>query len=94
MVSKEEVKIPLFYLYIHEILSNKFTKIIGLKEFTDFMHEWRIPKVIRIAMVQELENMKLVTRLERNIIQINNPSIKLNTTTEMYEYVGLLPNSE
>ena len=94
MMDKKEVKIPLFYLYMHSILSDVFPSEVELKRFTNFMHEWRIPKVVRIAIVQEMENYNLVERIDRNTIRINRTPQKINTTTEMYEYVGLLSCSD
>ena len=93
MKEKKEVKIPSIYLYIHNIIQINFGRYASLKEVTDFMHEWRIPRVMRIAVAQELENMGLIRRKDRNNIEINESKIKLNTTNELYEYVGLLPNN-
>lgn len=83
-------KIPCFYLYIHSILAGHFLKITPIKEFTDFMHEWRIPKKIRTAMVKEMETYGLIKKEKRNYIEIKESNIDFNNVNQLYEYVGIL----
>ena len=90
MNSKREIPC-IFYLYIHSKIKEKCRGgKIKEKEATDYLHEWRIPRVIRVAMIKELETMGLVEKIDRAYLRVNPCVIEIDNVTKIYELVGIL----
>lgn len=85
-------RIPcIFYLYIHTKLAERSTNSsLTYKEAVSYLHEWRIPKHIRIIIIKELELLGLIKRINRDFIELKRPDINLDNISELYSLVGLL----
>lgn len=85
-------KIPcVFYLYLHtKIAGRSINGRISIKEAVSYLHEWRIPKEIRIAMIKEMETMELLKRIDRSCMEVKKPTIDLENINKIYEMVGLV----
>lgn len=92
MELKEGNKIPcIFYLYVHSKIREHSTgNIIRIKEATDYLHEWRIPKEIRIAIIKEMEILGLLEKIDRNSFRVKRQKIDLENINEIYSMVGIL----
>jgi hypothetical protein len=91
-MKKEKRKIPcIFYLYIHSKIYDKIggSKPIRVKEATNFLHEWRIPKFIRVAIMKELQILGLIEKKNRYLFEVKKPEIDL-TPSNIYNLVGIL----
>ena len=91
MVTKGN-KIPcIFYLYIHSKIKEKCRGgKIKEKEATNYLHEWRIPREIRIAMIKELETMGLLEKMDKGYMKVNPCPIEITNINKIYELVGIL----
>ncbi len=57
----DKQKIPIFYLYIHSKLAEKYKgRVVTIKDMKGYMAEWRIPIHIRVCMIKEMETMKSI----------------------------------
>lgn len=85
------MKIPLIYLCIHERLKDKF----GYFEFPSKELRWMLGKIHHIKkeyhypIIKELENFKLIAKVNRSHIVLKKINININDTSKIYRSVGL-----
>jgi len=82
----EKKSIPnILYLYLHLKIWEYFkSEVISLKDFKNYMFEWRIPKKLRPIVVKELECIGLITRKNRNLVIIKRPTFNVDDCNEYY----------
>jgi hypothetical protein len=87
-----ECKEPcIFYLYLQSKINERaIGGIITIKEATNYLHEWRIPSCMRIAIIKEMESLGLLKRIDRMNFRIKKLSINFNNISEVYEHSGVL----
>lgn len=83
----EEKEIPkVLYLYIHFKIWDYFKKEkVSLKDFTSFLFEWRIPKVIRPIIVKEFEVLGLIKKDGRYELKITRPEFNMENYPKYFE---------
>lgn len=87
----QEKKIPyIFYLYIHSKLAKRSNGFMSLKEAVTYLHEWRLPKEIRVAIIKEMEILGLVKKVDRHSIIVFPSTFDVTNTNKIYELVGIL----
>jgi len=91
-MNNKEVIPCIFYFYIHCKLKEKYKAgaIITVKEATDFLFEWRIPNKIRYIIVRELEKLKLLERINKKTLRIEQSDFDLDDVREFSKAVGIL----
>ncbi len=62
---------PIIYLYFHSKILNWKGKEMSEKEFKSSFFQWRIPKTLRIPIMQEMEKMGLL-KIEKKVVHMNN----------------------
>lgn len=83
-------KINIFYKYLQFSLYNRFKNNYCYKtEVISFLHEWRIPKPIRIGVIEEMIQMRLIERVNRFEVKIKKSDFT-NKPNKIYSSVGLL----
>lgn len=89
----ENKKIPcIFYLYIHSKICERSTcNLIRIKEATNYLHEWRIPREIRVAIIKEMEILGLLKKINKTTFRTRKSEIDFNNTNQIYNLVGLCP---
>lgn len=91
---KEEVNKPgIFYLHIHKNLAeHSINFMIKQKDAISYLHQWRIPKHLRIAMLKELEGFGLIKKQpgKQRMLIISKPNKDLCDISVVYKYVGIL----
>jgi len=66
----------------HNLISKKFCIYILANQF-------HVPNVLRYPVLKEMENLKLIKPVNRQIIEVNEVMEDLNDTSAIYERVGL-----
>ncbi len=84
-------KIPIIYLCIHERLKEKFniqeTHVKNVFEI--FGKTYGVKKIFWYPVLKELQNYKLIERINRSVIVVLNKNIDLKNTSKVYKAVGL-----
>lgn len=91
----EEKETPkFFYLYIHSKLAEHSTNyIISKRDAISYLHEWRLPKVLRVLIIRELEILGLLEKQSKNLLKIKRPEINFSeiNINHLYSQLGILP---
>jgi len=89
----DKLKIGILYLGLHNQLIKKYgvNRIIDRKEFfIKIGRHAQIPKSIRPLVLIEMENKKLIEKVDRDKIKILQNDIDLeNDCKKLYELVGI-----
>lgn len=87
-------KIPMImYLYLHtKIVENSSNGLIAYRDAVSYLHEWRIPKELRVIIIKEMETLGLLKRVNRDVIELNRPKIDFSNMNNIYEMVGIRYN--
>ena len=92
-MGKEVNKPCIFYLYIHRKLAeHSINYVIKQKEAVSYLHEWRIPKHLRIAILKELEGHGLIIKEKgkERLFRIKKPGMDFENVNKVFKHVGIL----
>lgn len=83
-------KIPIIYLCIHERLKERFrNQETRIKNVFEIFRTFAIKKIHWYLVLKELQNYRLVERINRSVIVVLNKNIDLKNTSKVYKEVGL-----
>ena len=92
-MEKEELNVGLLYISLHNLLRKKagISRCISKKDFFTILGKhFLIPKNIRIVIIKEMEERKLVKQENQNNIKILDCEVDLEKdTSKFYQRVGL-----
>ena len=90
---KKELDIGLLYLSLHNLLRKKIgvDRIISRKEFYCILGKhFLVPKEIRVVIIKEMEQRKLIVQENKNDIRILDCDLKIEEDiSKFYQEVGL-----
>ena len=93
MVTKEDLKIGILYLSLHNLLKKRYgeNNTLTRKEFyCEVGKHFLVERKLRICIIIEMEKRKLLKRLDRDTIKINKIDIDLTKdSSKFYELMGL-----
>ena len=87
-----QLKIPLIYLLMHKRLKDKMfkKKCLEVKEaFGMFGFTYHINKKYNYPILKELENFKLIKRINKTQLVVLKNGFNINNTSKIYKSVGL-----
>ena len=83
-------KIPIIYLCIHERLKERFhNQETRIKNVFEIFRTFAIKKIHWYLVLKELQNYKLIERINRSVIVVLSKNIDLKDTSKVYKSVGL-----
>ena len=82
---------PLIYLCIHKRLEDKYqNELFKLKDLFSILGRiYHINKKFHYAVLKELENLKLMKRINQHTVKMLKCNVDLENTSKIYKKVGL-----
>ncbi len=85
------MKVPLVYICIYNTLKERSIGMeLEIKEvFRMLSSVYHIKKQLRYPVLKEMEDFKLITKINSNRISMLKSSVDINNTSKIYRSVGL-----
>jgi len=90
-MAEKRSEIPCFlYLYIHSRIWEAFSSDkISIKDFSTYLFEWRLPKILRPLIIKEMQILGLITRTGKYEIKLSRPNFEILEYNKYYQDMGI-----
>ena len=84
------------YLYLHSQISkvafeDRGNGIMPLEEISWRFFQWKIPAVLKPAIVKIWECMGIIKKIDRRTYQFKKTNFDINNIGKLYEDLGIIP---